>query len=617
MSISKPFITKHIKNGIKIYLVQDHLLENDLIIKLKNYGAVIDHHFNVIGFQHLLEHCFFFQSDDYNLRSNAATSFSDMSIEVSFQDRKVYSNNPTLLMIKKWFFKNNDYTHLNFSRNLTTDEVKKYINELDNESIYRDLLVIPWALQNFFISNKEYHYFGGNRQSFLNKEDDIVSFLKNPLPVPIEDISIYLRMSSYPFYSEIVNIFDKLKPIPRPNLSFSYNKQDFFNKVVQINRSDLNELIFIIDKDLITTKDLIKMSLLFNNFSFTENSYINEYYISFSYSKINDLCQMIMALEKSPILFLQPYLSKDIISDSILYYEMFDIIPNDVIYYLSSSQFITRFDFYDKENKAINNFLNLLNLAILNKEYIINTKIDNFYKYQTIINEPYNIFDINFNFNNFYNSPLISNNNLWKINSQTKCNRVSNINKVDLSKQTIDFDNFRYIGKQPKDNKPSIYFYFESLILYFSTPNFTDLKSIITGFQKQMYQNILKIHPKNNIVLTNKEYIIKTEYNFLLSCFQIPNKYIEILNDYKTNLTHRLKKLGLLYHLESVLVKFDKKSLLFFYTSCHKEGMDSISNYIKSSFVSNNIPFTFNIIKSEQSFINDLSSIQKEIIMKY
>lgn len=234
MSISKPFITKHIKNGIKIYLVQDHLLENDLIIKLKNYGAVIDHHFNVIGFQHLLEHCFFFQSDDYNLRSNAATSFSDMSIEVSFQDRKVYSNNPTLLMIKKWFFKNNDYTHLNFSRNLTTDEVKKYINELDNESIYRDLLVIPWALQNFFISNKEYHYFGGNRQSFLNKEDDIVSFLKNPLPVPIEDISIYLRMSSYPFYSEIVNIFDKLKPISRPNLSFSYNKQDFFNKVVQI-----------------------------------------------------------------------------------------------------------------------------------------------------------------------------------------------------------------------------------------------------------------------------------------------------------------------------------------------------------------------------------------------
>lgn len=617
MSISKPFITKHIKNGIKIYLVEDHLLENDLIIKLKNYGAIIDHHFNVIGFQHLLEHCFFFQNDDYNLRSNAATTFADMSIEVSFQDRKVYANNPTLLMIKKWFFKNNDYTHLNFSRDLTIDEVRKYINELDNESIYRDLLVIPWALQNFFISNKEYHYFGGNRRSFLNKEEDIISFLKNPLPVPIEDISIYIRMSSYPFYSEIVNIFNKLKPISRPSISFSYNKQDFFNKVVQINRSDLNELIFIIDKDLISINDLVKMTLLFNNFSFTENSYINEYYISFSYSKINDLCQMIIALEKSPILFLQPYLSNDIISDSILYFEMFDIIPNDVISYLSTSQFITRFDFYDKENKIINHFLNLLNLAILNKEYIINTKIDNFYKYQTSINEPYNIFDINFNFNNFYNSPLISNNNIWKINSETKCNRSSNINKVDLSKQSIEYDNFRYIGKQPKDNKPSIYFYFEALILYFSTPNFSSLKNIVTGFQKQSYQSILKIQPKNNIILSNKEHIIKTEYDFLLACFQIPNKYIDILNDYKTNLTHRLKKLGLLYHLESVLVKFNKKSLIFFYTSCHKEGMNTISNHIKSSLVSNNIPFAFNIIKSERSFFNDLSSVQKEIIMKY
>lgn len=611
-----PFTSKILKNGIKIFIVEDSLIENDVIIKLKNYGAIIDHYFNVIGFQHLLEHCFFFQSDNYNLRSNASTSFSDMNLEINFQDTKLSANNATLTMIKKWFFKNNDYTKLNFSRDLTKKDIEKYINELDNEFIFRDLLTIPWPLQNFLISNREFHYFGGNRKSFLNKEEEIISFLKKPFPIPTEDINIFLRSSYKQFYPYIVKIFENVKTVKRPKLSLSYNKEHFFNKVVQINRSDLNELIFIIDKNLIPVNELIKISLLFNNFSFTENVYLNEYYISFNYTRINDLCQMVLGLEKSYYLFLQPYLTEELILNNILYYEIFEIIPNNVINYFSL-EYMTKKDFYEKEKETINYFLDILKQAVLKKEFIINTKIDNFYKYQTSINEPYNIFDINFNFNNFYNSPLINNNNLWKLNSEIKCNRVGVSNSVDLAKQIIKKDNFKLIGKQPKDNKPSIYFYFESLILYFSTPSFTNLKAVVNNFQNNSFQSVLKIEPKNNIVLTNKNFIIKTEYDFLFSCFQIPNKCVENLNVYVTNLTHRLKKLGLLYCLETTLVKFSKKSLVFFYTSCHKEEMDEVINFIKSTFISNNISFSFNIIKSEKSFITDLSSVKKEIIIKY
>ncbi|QKE44578.1 putative metalloprotease [Yalta virus] len=617
MSISKPFIFKPLENGIKFYIVQDHLIENDLIIKLKNYGALIDHHLNIIGFQHLLEHCLFFQTDNYNLGSNASTSFSDMNLEIGFVDKKVYRNNPSLLMLRKWFFKNDDYTHLDFSRNLTVEEVRKYINELDNEFIYRDLLTIPWPLQTFFISNKEYHYFGGNRRSFLNKEKDIVDFLKKPLPIPLEDISIYLRASAFPFYSEVANIFKYIEPISRPNISFSYNKEEFFNKVVQINRIDRSELIFIIDKNLITSNDLLKISLLFPNFSFVENVYVKEYYISFYYNTINDLCQIIMALEKSPHLFLQPYLSQGDIYDFILYFEMFDIISDDILSYISRPKLMSCIEYYNKESKVILYFLKLLNMAILDREYIINTKIDNFYKYQTLISEPYNIFDINFNFNNFYNIPLISQDNLWKINSSIKCKRDFQNKFIDLTNKTEKLEMFKHIGRRFKCNKPSIYFYFESLILYFATSNFSDLKSVITLMQKQTYNDFLKIQPQNSVVLTNKEQMIKTEYDFFFMCVQISNRYLDNVCVYTTNLTHRLKKLGLLYNLETSTIKFDKKSLIFFFTSCHKESMNIISNYIKATFVSNNINFTFNVIKSERSFITDISTIRKEIIIKH
>lgn len=617
MNITKPFITKTLDNGIKIFIVQDHLLENDLIIKFKNYGAVIDHYFNIIGFQHLLEHCFFFQTDNYNLSTNASTSFSDMNIEISFQNPKVYPNNPTLLVIKKWFFKNNDFTRLDFSRDLTRDEVILYINELDNEFIYRDLLSIHWGLQNFCLSNKDYHYFGGNRSSFYNKENEIIAFLKKPFPVPTEDINIYLRISSYQFYNEIAKIFSKIKKVHRPKITFDYNKTNFFNKVVQINRSDFNELVFILDKNLFTSYDLVKMSLLFNNFSFSENSYINEYYISFNYTSINDLCQVILALEKSPDLFLRYYLTNDPISDNILYYEMFELIPRDVLHYFLQDN-ITKYEFYEREKKNIDKFISLLKQAVLDKEYIINTKIDNFYKYQTVINEPYNIFDINFNFKNFYNVPLISDNNLWRIASKNKCNRNKEIIKIDLNKGEINNNLFQFINKPPRSIlKPSIYFYFESLILYFSMPTFSNLKNVIDWFHKHQHFNILKIQPTNNIVLSDKIYTIQTEYDFIFTCFQISNKHMSIINDSKTNLIHKLKKLGLLYHLETVQIKFIKKSLIFYYTSCRKEGLDIIINYIKASFVSNNIPYSFNIVKSESSFFNNLSSLQKNIIMKY
>lgn len=620
MTLTSPFLRKTLDNDIKIFIVQDHFLENDLVIKLKNYGSVIDHHFNIMGFQHLLEHCFFFKNDDYNLSTNAGTSFADMNIEISFQDKKVSVNNPTLLMIKKWFFKNNDFTKIDFSRDLTLDQVKNYINELENESIYRDLLSLHWGLQNFFISDKNYCYFGGSERSFFNKEHEIIKFLKEPYPIPTEDINIYLRMSSRSFYNELSKIFSNIKKIPRKDLTFSYNKENFFNKVVQINNSGINELVFIFDKDLISLIDLVKLTFLFNNFSFCENIYIKEYYLSFTYYSINDLCQIILTLENSPELFLKYYLTNNEILDTVLYYEMFEIISGDLLKYLDRNRFISKIEFYKEEKTLIDNFIVLLRRSVIKKEYVIGTKIDNFYKYQTIANEPFNILDINFNFKNFYNVVSISDNTLWKTNLESKCNRSNKITSVNLQKGEIINNKFQYINKNrilSGSNKPSIYFYFESLILYFSTPYFQSLKSVIDGFYRDQYiYNILKIQPNNNIILSNLTYTIQTEYSFLFSCFQIPKKFLNLIEDYRVNLTHRLKKMGLVYHLEMTNVKFDKKVLVFYYTSGHNSSFDKIINYIKSSFISNNIPFTYNIVKSEVSFVNNISSIKKNIVMK-
>lgn len=85
----------------------------------------------------------------------------------------------------------------------------------------------------------------------------------------------------------------------------------------------------------------------------------------------------------------------------------------------------------------------------------------------------------------------------------------------------------------------------------------------------------------------------------------------------RINLTHDLKKQGLLYHLETMSVKYDKKTLLFYYTSAQNTSYDKIINYIKSNFFSNNITFTYNSVKSEEGFLRNVDSLKKEIVMKY
>ncbi len=114
---------KVLKNDVTILIVEDSLLDYNFTIKFNNYGAILDKYNEVYGLQHLLEHAIFYNAKDLNLDYNAQTSMHYMAVQLHLTDNKELG----LYYIKKWLFKNNDFQRIDFSKNLTYEDVRRYI----------------------------------------------------------------------------------------------------------------------------------------------------------------------------------------------------------------------------------------------------------------------------------------------------------------------------------------------------------------------------------------------------------------------------------------------------------------------------------------------------------
>lgn len=600
-----------LNNNITIILLSDELLDNDLIIKFRNYGSIVDSITGINGFQHLLEHCFFFKTDNYNFLTNASTTFSDMCLELNINSKNVVANNESINILKKWLFKDDDYTRLNFSRNLTDDEIMKYINELDNEFFFRQHMNIPWDLQNFFVTNKKNHYFGGNRETFFGRESEIKKWLNDPYPIKNEDIFIFLRKSCRHFLGTLKNIFSSVqeqKNIKMPLLT--YNRENWLNKVVKINNMETCDLIFILSKKIITKNELILLSMLFDNFTFTDISYMSDYYCSFMFSDINKIINFLKIGNEPNIFYTNTFFGRDYLSKNLLYADKFDIVSTE--YFRNMNTFTTKNVFFELHKKAFINISDIFAKAIINKEYVINNKMDNFIKYNTFANEPYDIDDIKFNYNIFFNqivedyfdNPIFNNNK-----KNYKCFNNDYI-EMDLTQLTNSINS---LNIYKSDKKPNINFYFNALILFYSTSNNSCFEDIIKALSTGNNLNN-KIDVTNNIVFKNKIYEIKTDYDFFFSAFIIPKNKDREIREMKINLNHKLKREGLLYHLDSYCVKYNNKIILYYFSSCRQEDMDKIFNNLQSSLLTNGIPSVYNFIKSYKSNVNNFSKLKKKIL---
>lgn len=599
-------------NGVTIIILKDEYLENDFIIKFRNYGSIIDSVVGISGFQHLLEHSFFFNNDNYNFATNASTTFSDMCLELNIHSKNIIENNESINILKSWLFKNNDYTKLNFSRDLTINEISKYIDELDNEFFFRQNMNIPWDLQNFFLTNQKNHYFGGNRQTFFGREEEIKKWLSNPYPIENKDIFIFLKQSVRHFLNPIKNIFSQLSTNNNTETPMlSYNKKNWFNKVIKINDANTCDLIFLLSKKIVNKKELVYLSMLFNNFTFTDISYMSDYYCSFTFSDINEIVNFLKISTNPSVFYLNTFSRRDLLSINLLYGEKFDIIDSLDFKIMNSG--ISKETFFEKNKNIFLNLSTLFSKASQNKEYIISNKMDNFIKYNTFANEPYDIDIIKFNYDIFFNQNVTNffDNPIFQKNSH-KC--FNNLYKViDFSDSTKNMNELTVEINNSK--KTHINFYFNALITFYSTSNnqcFEDVVKLLKSERK--INNIIDC--VNNSKFSNTIYEIKTDYNFFFGAFVIPKNKENEIRGMKINLTHKLKREGLLYHLDSYCVKYENKNILYYFSGCRPEDVKKIFNTIQTSFITNGMPAVYNFVISQKSMFNDFSKLKKKILVR-
>lgn len=632
---------KILPNKICLYILNDKFFKNcmreDLVIIFNNYGSLLDNKTNIYGMQHLLEHVVFENYSNLNIYSNASTTMEDMSFELFFN--KDYSNtdDPCIKFIKKCLFVKNDFSKINLSRKLNDKEIEQYINEIDAEYNYRNTLPIPWDLKSLIFSNNNVIYMGGNKNTLFHKKKEIQNYLKEPEPIPPEDINIYLKKSKIHYLNDIENIFSQIKPIKKEPLKIKVDFDKVYNKIFKINEHDTNHLSFVLNKkDYENNYEVFYVvTLLYPFFDFAISS-LDEIFITFFFDEIFILFNFFNILKYG---FYDKLDLGDFNEDIIFFFNKYTLnkyFSEDLLeYFFNLNRVLTFSECYKKYKKPILNFFKSLTSLIKNKKYFLNTTKDYIYNEETKVSlEKYLMMDTNILENYFFNKTLERFDIKTFINKLYEpkfriCSSLSCVGKFLIIEKDYDFNfNFnnlrtfsfdvkdgqiiKYINKN--NNKSLNYsLYINSLILFFSNPVFYNYKDCLEhfikeknleGFLKQYYNDI-------NIKFSKKSFLIKTGYEFIFGVIKIKKKYIKDLLCCFYNIESYLKQKGITYYLETVCLKFEKFYLVFFFTQTNKERSIKVFNCIKNILTVNYIKNDMIYVLSEKALDLDLNALNK------
>lgn len=606
----KNIISNVLDNGVKIYIVPDNYIDYDYIVKFNNYGSNLDKYINIYGFQHLLEHCIFYNYKNLNIFSNASTCPTYMSVEFNIP----YKNFDFVNLLKHWIFSNDNLKEINLVRNIKLEEINYYINELNSEYEFRSLLNIPWELQTFLLTNGQVHYFGGNNFTLSKKNKEIQKRLSKPVKIPPEDVTIFIKKSQSNLYNKTRDLFSHLVPF-KNKISISYDEKNFYGQTIQINTGNTNSLVFLIYKkkypDIIL---LYYIKTLYPFLNFYHDDITNAYYVYCTFTNINDLYSLYTLLKHRQYDFLNLDKLNRYINIHIDILNI-DRIPENVLKYISNETYASLFN---KNKENILNFFKYLTELIEAKRYFLNLTKQYMYNNTTdYTKEKYYITKTNF-FEDFFYSYYSREFNILNYLYYLKTKNINiatnkffcrpTCSKLNIIKnRNVKFHNtLLYLEN---NNKLDFTIYIKALINHFIDFSSNSLQDSIN----KILENKIQKYSNHEIILTNKIFKIKTEYDFFFSVFKLQKKESKNIDYTLVNLEEFLKRNGICYYIESCLVKFGQFDVLFIYTTINQDKFKTIINNILGFMNSNYYKINVDIVLSYKSFQKNLSSVNKII----
>lgn len=589
-TVSRIIFREKLNNDISILCVDDNLIEHDIVIKIHNYGSFLDTHFGIIGFQHLLEHCISHKNEDNNIISNATTGFNYMTVDINVR----HGYEESLQYLKKWFFKNDRMDRIDFSRDLSKEDLEKYIKLLENEYLFRETLDLHWSQELFFLSEQEYYYYGGNEKTFYGKEKKIIKALSSPYPIDTSDITILIKNSAYSFIKPIREMFKDVKPVSVKRMKKSYNMSKIYNHIIENDRSGTKAIIFTIAKDDIPLEDLLISYSLLDDVSVSINDNLDEYYIEILDLDMANLLKKLYMLEFIPQEYYNSFIERE---DEIFK----PYIDNTLIERITDKmwELIDRGSpkkrYIDVFGKQIYNFISVLSRYVSEKKFVISSNINIYYQKITKDGVEYNINPILYSRKGIENINIYSNNKRLPVSSN-ECS-ISGVGKLlpveklfnNNTQRVVFFDYYRSILR---------------FILGNNTYNFNEL--LISRLKKR------EIIPYNNIKglkLSNRVINIVSEYNFIFVCIKTNNVKKNDLGLFGDNMLFNLRTFGLVYTWISNYMEDDNNGLITFCTVGKYSYFKEICNRILSNINSYSYQITYNIIISQEGFQNNFKDL--------
>jgi hypothetical protein len=600
----KNVISNTLENGVKIYIVPDNLLDYDYIIKFNNYGSSLDKYLNIYGFQHLLEHAIFYNYNNLNMYINATTSVTDMTINFDIPQKDFNLQK----ILNHWIFKNNNLVEINLSRNIPNQSVINFINELDNEYEFRSLLYIPWDITTFLLTNGKVHYHGGNNITFSDKINAIKKRLLNPVKIPPQDISIFIKNNKSNIYKDTRRIFSQLKPF-KNNIILEYEEKNFYNKSIYLNQGKTNYLVFIHGKD-IDLSVLYIINILYPLFNIVHNDIINSYYVSFYFNNINDLFIFYSILKS------KNYEELNLENVNLNIKNNIGVLNIDKVPENLSIINETYASLYKKYRKSILNYFQLLSSLISEKKFILSLTKQYLYNNTTPISqEKYYISNTNFLEDYFYSYYTM------KFNISNYLSKVNQRNTIFYCKSLIGKSKNLFTEKDEKNN---IYFvkysntisftvFIQALLYHFINFYTETLEESIKNIINNNYKYLYKSNSNHDIIFSNKIFHIKTPYNFFFSIFKFYKNDCKNINTTLANLHEYLKLNGICYYIEYNIFQLKKFNIIYISTTINNNKFKRLYNNIINFLRSNNYKLNGNVVFSYKSLELDLSELNKNI----
>lgn len=579
-----------LSNGISILCIDDSFLEHDIVVKINNYGSFLDTEVGIIGFQHLLEHCISHKHEDNNIISNATTGFNYMTIDINVK----HGFEESIRYLKEWFFKNGNMDRIDFSRSLSLEDIKRYVNLLENEYLFRESLDLHWSQELFFISDQEYYYYGGNEKTFSGKEKDIQKALASPFPIDTSDIVILVKNSAYSFIKPLQDMFKNVKPVCVKRLKKGYKMSKIYNHLIENDRSEIKAAIFAIPKNEMPMEDLLISYSLIPEIYISINDHIDEYYIELMDNDMSNLLNKLYILEFMPQMFFSSFVeNRDTVGVPDIDKVIIERITDKIWKLINDGS--TKKKYVEVFGKQIYSFISVLSRYVSEKKFVISSNINIYYQKITKDGNEYNLTPI-----------LYSRKGIENVNIGNDWRRYPmNISGCSISGvgKLLPVENYF------NTNATRIIFYdYHRSILDFilggSNRNFGDI--LMSRRKGKM------IKPEKNIKglkLSNKVINIVSEYNFIFICIKTGNTKKNDLPLFGENMLFNLRTYGLVYTWLSKYIEEDTSGLITFCTIGKYENFKEICNRVLTNLSSYSYQITYNIIISRAGLQNDFREL--------